>query len=344
MTLLSGRLGSSDLSTVSHALGEDHLITDLECHGVVVNGVCTVDGHRLCRHGGGYILPTVEGVTLLGRCLGCNNLSSVCYFTSLYGLSVCSEGECILIYSIGTSIGNVLCRNSSCYLTPIGEGVTLLSGSLGCSDFSSVSHALCKDYLFTDLECHGVVVNGVCTVDGHRLCRHGGGYILPTVEGVTLLGRCLGCNNLSSVCYFTSLYGLSVCSEGECILIYSIGTSIGNVLCRNSSCYLTPIGEGVTLLSGSLGCSDFSSVSHALCKDYLFTDLECHGVVVHGVATCDGDVLARHGSRNILPTVEGVTLLGRSCRCFYCCAVENGLLGDCLSVNNECGNIGHGLE
>ena len=113
MTLLLGSLGSNNLCTVSHAFREDHLITDLKCHGVVVDGICTTNGHITCRHGLRHFAPSAEGVALLdglgNRRDGCSVLDAV---GSVY-LTIDNVGECVgdlVIFHIKRAVGTNLCQ------------------------------------------------------------------------------------------------------------------------------------------------------------------------------------------------------------------------------------------
>ena len=147
--------------------------------------------------------------------------------------------------------------------------------------------------------------------------------MLPTVEGVAILGGLFGGSNDSSVKFGgNGNAGLAV-GESTAVSVEDsvIGVSlelsgVGNILSAHCYKLLIPAGEGVTDLGGRRSNGDLTELSG---NDSLnAVNYEDSVVAVGGPLSGKGDVLSGHGGEGVsnavlIPACEGVTGLGGSC-------------------------------
>ena len=284
-------------------------------------------GHILSAHGGGDLIagPAGEGVANLG---GIRGSGDDCAVGVILGgtQAVNDPGNGV---GVDAPVGGQLhshilsAHGGGDFAGPAGEGV---AGLLRISRLNNGCAVLVGlgALLAVDDPGDGVLVDAPVggQLHGHILSAHGGGDLIagPAGEGVAGLGRISGGSDRSAV--LVSLgSGLTVDDPGDGVLVHSPAGIDGDVLGGHGGGN-GPAVEGVTDLGRRGGSGDCLAVVDVGLGEFLALYSPGHGVLVHGPAGIDGDVLGGHGGRNG-PAVEGVTDLGR-----------RGGSGDCLTVGD----------
>ena len=169
------------------------------------------------------------------------------------------------------------------------------------------------------------------SLEAHILSRNGlWDCRYPTGEGVTCLGWSSRSPNLCTIVLGDCGYITTTISiEGEGVLVDSPQRLEALVLCRDGLRNLTiPTSEGIARLGWS-GRRIKLSTEVLSYHRYLCTIVGIEGkrVLIDSPLSLEVHVLCRHGFRNlVVPTGEGITCLGWSCRRINLCTI---VLGDC---------------
>ena len=317
--------------------------------GVLVDRPVCLDGHVICRHGcGNDSIPTCEGVTGLGGCGRCCDCCAVILRDSINcRTAIGVECDGVLVDCPVCLDGHVTCRHGcGDFSIPTCEGVTGLGGCGRCCDCCAVilrDSINCRTAI--GIKGDGVLVDRPVCLDGHVICRHGcGNDSIPTCEGVTGLGRICRCSDLSAVILRDSINcRTAIGIKGDGVLVDCPLCSDRYVFSRHGcGDFSIPTVEGVTGLGGISRCCDCCAVilrDSINCRTAI--GVECDGVLVDCPVCLDGHVTCRHGCGDFsIPTCEGITGLGRICRCSDLSAV---ILRDSINCRTAIGIKGDGV-
>ena len=264
----------------------------------------------MCRHRGGYFVPTAESVTLLfggsfgGDILGVSNLSSLVH------LAVHLVDEVVSVHRKATRHLHIVCRHRGRYFAPAAEGVALLGGSGLGGGGSGISHVKLLVHLAVHLVDELVNVSCKATRHYHIVRRHGGRYFAPAAEGVALFGGSgIECDGITigyrhhcvrhAVHIVDKVVGVDLPLRGEC-----------EVACwHGGRQFLVPAHEGISLACGRVRSRNGGVVVLRDGRHLAATiGIEGDGVLVDYELTRHLHIVRRHGERQSCPATERVAL------------------------------------
>ena len=265
-------------------------------------------------HSRRHVFPSTEGVAHFVRHLGQLYLCAIAKYAGAKNLVVNIEGHGVRVGGKGCRDGHVVGWHCGGHFAPSAESVALLGGRFGRGDCSSVVERLAGVFFAVNDVGDGVLLDDVPSRYCKIAVRHVFGKITPARKAIAFpWGRIIYRTDRIAECYVVGLVNLAIDYVCELIFVDSKCACHHYIVAGHGGGHSLPSAEGVAPLGGRFGRGDRSSVVESLAGVFLAIDYVCESIFIDSESACHHYIVAGHCGGHVLPSAEGVALLGGGC-------------------------------